>query len=123
MADERMKNDPNNQPFDGKRMIYADSRRSSTPDIPPFSRGRASNVAPNSRTPAPRRRETMTNPKGSFIWYELITSDPDGAARFYGAVVGWTIAAHSDPAACGVVYRMIRRSDGDRKSTRLNSSH
>src|SRR3546814_14418385 len=63
MADERMKNDPNNQPFDGKRMIYADSRRSSTPDIPPFSRGRASNVAPNSRTPAPSRRATMTNPK------------------------------------------------------------
>src|SRR3546814_15642454 len=54
----------------------------------------------------------MTNPKGSFIWYELITSDPDGAARFYGAVVGWTIAAHSDPAASGVDYRMIGRSDG-----------
>src|SRR3546814_19241481 len=52
----------------------------------------------------------MTNPKGSFIWYELITSDPDGAARFYGAVVGWTIAAHSDPAASGVDYRMIGRS-------------
>src|SRR3546814_16421206 len=72
----------------------------------------ASNVAPNSRTPAPRRRETMTNPKGSFIWYELITSDPDGAARCYGAVVGWTIAAHSDPAASGVDYRMFGRSDG-----------
>src|SRR3546814_3629990 len=47
MDDERMKNDPNNQTFDGKRMIYADSRRSSTTDITPFSRGRASNVAPN----------------------------------------------------------------------------
>src|SRR3546814_13856495 len=41
-----------------------------------------------------------------------MTSDPDGAARFYGAVVGWTIAAHSDPAASGVDYRMIARSDG-----------
>lgn len=29
------------------------------------------------------------NPHGSFIWYELITSDPDAAARFYGDVVGW----------------------------------
>src|SRR3546814_20553632 len=47
MADERMKNDPNKQPFDGKRMIYADSRPSSTPDIPPFSTGRAWNVATN----------------------------------------------------------------------------
>ena len=55
----------------------------------------------------------MTNPKGSFIWYELMTRDPDGAARFYGAVVGWTIAAHGDPAAGGVDYRMIGRSDGD----------
>jgi predicted enzyme related to lactoylglutathione lyase len=54
----------------------------------------------------------MTNPQGSFIWYELMTSDPDGAARFYGAVVGWTIAAHSDPAASGVDYRMIGRADG-----------
>src|SRR3546814_8877384 len=101
MADERIKNDPNNQPFDGKLMIYADSRRSSTPDIPPFSRGRASNVAPNSRTPAPRRRETRTKPKGSFIWYELITSDRDGAGRFDGAVDGWTVEAQSEPAASG----------------------
>lgn len=54
----------------------------------------------------------MTNPMGSFIWYELMTSDPDAAARFYGAVVGWTIAAHADPAASGVDYRMIGRSDG-----------
>jgi predicted enzyme related to lactoylglutathione lyase len=54
----------------------------------------------------------MTNPKGSFIWYELMTSDPDGAARFYGAVAGWTIAAHSDNAASGVDYRMIVRGDG-----------
>ncbi|MGV3731381.1 MAG: VOC family protein [Sphingopyxis sp.] len=55
----------------------------------------------------------MTNPPGSFIWYELMTSDPDGAAAFYGAVVGWTIAAHSDPGAPGDVdYRMIVRTNG-----------
>ena len=35
----------------------------------------------------------------NFIWYELMTPDPAGAARFYGAVVGWTIAADRDPAA------------------------
>lgn len=50
---------------------------------------------------------------GSFIWYELMTPDPDGAAAFYGAVVGWTIAAHADPGAPGGVdYRMIVRGDG-----------
>jgi uncharacterized protein len=28
---------------------------------------------------------------GSFIWYELMSTDPDAATRFYGAVVGWTV--------------------------------
>jgi predicted enzyme related to lactoylglutathione lyase len=49
---------------------------------------------------------------GSFIWYELMTSDPDDAARFYGAVVGWKIAAQPDPLPGGKDYRMITRSDG-----------
>lgn len=31
----------------------------------------------------------MPNQHGDFIWYELLTSDPDAAAGFYGAVVGW----------------------------------
>ncbi len=48
----------------------------------------------------------------NFIWYELMTPDPAGAARFYGAVVGWTIAADRDPAAGDVDYRMIGRGDG-----------
>lgn len=48
----------------------------------------------------------------NFIWYELMTSDPAGAASFYGAVVGWTIAAERDPAAGDIDYRMIVRSDG-----------
>ncbi len=55
----------------------------------------------------------MTNPPGSFIWYELMTPDPDAAASFYGAVVGWTIAPHSDAGAPGGVdYRMIARTEG-----------
>jgi predicted enzyme related to lactoylglutathione lyase len=48
----------------------------------------------------------------NFIWYELMTSDPAGAARFYGAVVGWTIATTRDPAAGDMDYRMIGRRDG-----------
>ena len=56
---------------------------------------------------------TCGNPDGSFIWYELMTTDPDGAAAFYGPVVGWTVSGHSDPSASGGVdYRMIERSDG-----------
>lgn len=48
---------------------------------------------------------------GSFIWYELMTPDPDAAAKFYGAVVGWKIG----PRAAGPGdkdYRNIQRSDG-----------
>lgn len=47
----------------------------------------------------------MTNSHGSFIWYELMTTDPEGAQRFYGDVVGWTFG---DPMPAGdVEYRMI----------------
>ena len=47
--------------------------------------------------------------RGSFIWYELVTPDPDGAKRFYDEVVGWTVEAQSSfPNG----YRMIGRYDG-----------
>jgi predicted enzyme related to lactoylglutathione lyase len=49
---------------------------------------------------------------GSFIWYELMTTDATAAAKFYGSVVGWKIANHADPQAGGMDYRMIGRSDG-----------
>lgn len=57
----------------------------------------------------------MPNPAGSFIWYELMTPDPDAIAPFYAAVVGWTIsgAAPLPPGgAGGIDYRTIGRSDG-----------
>lgn len=55
----------------------------------------------------------MANAPGSFIWYELMTSDANAAAKFYGDVVGWKIAGQSDPnAPPGRDYRMIQRSDG-----------
>ncbi|MDC0713991.1 VOC family protein [Stigmatella sp. ncwal1] len=31
----------------------------------------------------------MANQRGDFIWYELMTSDANAAADFYGAVLGW----------------------------------
>jgi predicted enzyme related to lactoylglutathione lyase len=33
----------------------------------------------------------MPNKPSHFIWYELMTTDPGAAARFYGAVVGWSV--------------------------------
>jgi predicted enzyme related to lactoylglutathione lyase len=47
--------------------------------------------------------------QGSFIWYELMTPDAEGAKAFYGAVVGWDIGV---PVAEFEGYRMIGRSDG-----------
>jgi predicted enzyme related to lactoylglutathione lyase len=34
----------------------------------------------------------MANPEGTPIWYELTTTDVDGAQQFYADVVGWSIA-------------------------------
>ncbi|MCB2061186.1 MAG: VOC family protein [Novosphingobium sp.] len=53
----------------------------------------------------------MGNPAGSFIWYELMTTDPDAAQDFYGKVVGWQIVGTPEPDAA-VDYRHIIRSDG-----------
>jgi len=52
----------------------------------------------------------MSNPAGSFIWYELMANDADAAGRFYAAVIGWSVA----PAQPGapIDYRHIGRSDG-----------
>ncbi len=49
---------------------------------------------------------------GQFIWYELMTPDPLGAAAFYGAVVGWTIPGIGHDMPTGANYRMIGRPDG-----------
>ncbi len=54
----------------------------------------------------------MSDSVGRFIWYELMTTDPDAAGAFYGSVIGWTIAAQQPGEAGGMDYRMIRRSDG-----------
>src|ERR1700740_1413254 len=52
---------------------------------------------------------TGGEPRGDFIWYELMTPDPDGAKAFYDALIGWSIEAQSQfPNG----YRMIGRSDG-----------
>jgi len=32
---------------------------------------------------------TDTSPRGRFVWYDLMTTDPDGAADFYTKVAGW----------------------------------
>ena len=53
--------------------------------------------------------EDHGQPTGGFIWYELMTSDPEGSKAFYDALVGWEIG---DAAPEFNGYRMIGRSDG-----------
>jgi uncharacterized protein len=54
----------------------------------------------------------MANQHGDFIWYELLTSDADAAADFYGNVVGWTSSASGQP---GMDYRFFSSGDGSDK--------
>lgn len=51
----------------------------------------------------------MSNPKGDFIWYELLTTDADAAQRFYGDVIGWTANDSGQP---GMDYRILDAGDG-----------
>lgn len=44
----------------------------------------------------------MANKHGDFIWYELMTDDPDAAQEFYGALLGWTF---QDSGQEGMDYR------------------
>ena len=51
----------------------------------------------------------MTNQHGDFIWYELLTTDADGARDFYGKVIGWDI--ETGPSG-DIDYRMISTANG-----------
>lgn len=48
---------------------------------------------------------------GTPCWYELSTTDPDGAATFYGAVLGWNVVETGMP---GYDYRLASAADGSR---------
>ncbi len=45
----------------------------------------------------------MPSKPSNFIWYELMTSDVEAAAKFYGAVIGWSVQPSGQP---GMDYRM-----------------
>jgi uncharacterized protein len=64
-------------------------------------------------TNAPRSQAVTGEPasdQGSFVWYELMTTDAEAAGRFYSAVIpGWTIGQRMPG---DIDYRGIVRSDG-----------
>ena len=51
----------------------------------------------------------MPNPHGSFIWYELMTTDTAAAGRFYADVVGWTVGESGSQVSD---YRIFSAGDG-----------
>ena len=58
---------------------------------------------------APTLVEERPQDRGDFIWYELMSADPEAAKTFYDEVVGWNIGS---AVADYNGYRMIERSDG-----------
>ncbi len=59
------------------------------------------------------RNDNGPNPAGDFIWYELMTTDPDGAKAFYDAVVGWNIGE-----GVGGIWRLSDDQHGRRRFRR-----
>lgn len=51
----------------------------------------------------------MTNREGTPIWYELMTSDPDAAQKFYKSVMGWKFEAM--PGVPDLDYRVASAKD------------
>lgn len=53
--------------------------------------------------------EPKTPPVGSFCWEELLTSDPEAAAKFYSALLGYTV----DSQEMGPIgtYRILKTGD------------
>jgi predicted enzyme related to lactoylglutathione lyase len=51
----------------------------------------------------------LVTEQGRFCWYELTTSDADGAQAFYSALFGWTI---EDSGVPGIDYRVVSHGGG-----------
>lgn len=52
----------------------------------------------------------MSNKHGDFIWYELLSSDADGAQKFYGGILGWQVR---DSGQKDMDYRLLEAKDPD----------
>jgi predicted enzyme related to lactoylglutathione lyase len=56
----------------------------------------------------------MTNPApATLAWFEVATSDPDSAQKFYGSLFDWTFDADGPAASAGMDYRNITASGAD----------
>ena len=53
--------------------------------------------------------EPATPPVGTFCWEELMTSDPEGAAKFYSALFGYGVQS-MEMGSIGT-YRILKRGE------------
>src|SRR5215204_1244923 len=87
--------------------------------------------------------QTMANTLNAPAWVDLSSGDAAGSREFYGKLFGWKVEVNPDPMYGGYALARIAGKDaagigpkmdpnaptawsvyiGDRKSTRLNSSH
>lgn len=56
---------------------------------------------------------TTSPAPGTLAWFEVATSDPDGATKFYGSLFDWTFETDAPSEAAGVDYRNIKASGAD----------
>jgi predicted enzyme related to lactoylglutathione lyase len=57
----------------------------------------------------------MTNlAQGTLAWFEVATSAPDIAEKFYGSLFDWTFDADGPAASAGMDYRNITAPGADR---------
>jgi predicted enzyme related to lactoylglutathione lyase len=54
----------------------------------------------------------LVNTPGAMTWNDLVTSDPEGAARFYGDLFGWTFTAIPDSGGYQVISNAGRSNGG-----------
>jgi len=57
----------------------------------------------------PTEQEPERPPVGAFCWEELMTSDPEAAAKFYTQLFGYSVESH-DMGPMGT-YRILKRGD------------
>src|SRR3990170_8608824 len=56
----------------------------------------------------------MTNPApGTLAWFEVATTDPDTAEKFYGSLFDWSFEADGPATSGGMDYRNITASGAD----------
>jgi predicted enzyme related to lactoylglutathione lyase len=55
---------------------------------------------------------SVVNQPGALTWNDLVTPDPDGAARFYGALFGWTTMEIPDSGGYRVIRNGLRSNGG-----------